>query len=143
MNRVKEVVNQRINELEQIIKVQEKKLKYAPEGKVHVSGTNKRPLFYFVDNGKRIYVKEKQKNLIQPICQKEYDQKVLDEARKELKELEKFISRYPAKACESIYQNLNDVRQQLVHPVWLPDDEYIKQWEAVPYIPKGFAANDP
>ena len=129
MHELIQLVNQRINELKQIIKLQEEKLKQVPEGKIHISGTKERPMFYFVEDGKRIFVKEKQRHLIQPICQKEYDLKILEEAKKELKELEKFQKRYPTKVCETIYQNIHPVRQQLVNPIWIPDNEYIKQWK--------------
>lgn len=138
MNELQELVKQRKSYLERIIKMQEEKLKQAPEGKIHITGTSKRPMFYFVENKKRIFVKEKQRHLIQPICQKEYDLKVFEEARKEIRELEKFQKKYPEKGCESIYQNLHPIRQQLITPIWLPDDEFVKQWEAVSYTPKGF-----
>ena len=97
MDKIKELVKQRKSYLERIIKIQEEKLKQAPEGKIHITGTSKRPMFCFVENKKRIFVNEKQRYLIQPTCQKEYDLKVLEEARKELSELEKFQKNIPRK----------------------------------------------
>ena len=74
MNELKKLAEQRINELKQVIKEKEDKLRLAPEGKIHISGTSERPFYYFVEEGKRIYVKESQRHLVKPVCQKEYDQ---------------------------------------------------------------------
>lgn len=143
MNELKKLAEQRINELKQVIKEKEDKLRLAPEGKIHISGTSERPFYYFVEEGKRIYVKESQRHLVKPICQKEYDQKVLAEAKKELKILEKFQDRYREYSIESIYPALTPARQSFVTPIWIPDEEYIKQWEEKEYKGKTFADNTP
>ena len=143
MQELKEVLEKRIYQLKQIISKEEKRLKKVPEGTVQVSGTSKRTLFYINTPERRIYAKEKDMKLVQKLCQKDYDQKILDKARKELKELEKLYRNYEDITYESVYKNLHTVRQQLITPIWLPDDEYIKQWEAVPYNPKGFDPDYP
>ena len=143
MQQFKEVLAKRIYELKQIIQKEEKRLKKIPEGSVHVTGTEKKVMFYINQEGKRRYAREEEQKLVQQLCQKDYDQKILAKAQKELKEIEKLYKNYDNKTYESVYENLHPVRQQLINPIWLPDDEYIKQWEAVEYIPKGFAPNDP
>ena len=143
MQGLKEALEQRICQLQQIIQKEERKLKNAPEGTVQISGTSKRIQFYFNEDDKRRYANEKDKKLVQRLCQKDYDQRILDKVQKELKELEKLYKNYDNKIYESVYENLHPVRQQLIKPIWLPDDEYVRQWEAVEYIPKGFDPNDP
>jgi len=100
-------------------------------------------MFYINQNGKRRYACEKDKKLVRQLCQKDYDQRILSKAQKELKELEKLYDNYEDKSYESVYQKLHPVRQHLITPIRLPDNEYIKQWEAVSYIPKGFDPDFP
>ena len=143
MQQFKEVLSKRIYELKQIIHKEEKRLKKIPEGSVQVTGTEKKVMFYINQEGKRRYAREKDQKLVQKLCQKDYDQRILDKAQKELKELERLYKNYDIKAYESVYENLHPVRQKLINPIWIPDDEYVKQWEAVPYTPKGFEPDYP
>lgn len=73
MQKLKDVLERRINELQQIILGKEQALKSVPDGTVHVFNSNKRTQFYFNDNGKRKYVKEEEKELVRQLCQKDYD----------------------------------------------------------------------
>lgn len=143
MSQFKEVLAKRMYELKQIIQKEEIRLKKIPSGSVQVTGTSKKVMFYINQEGKRKYANEKDKKLVQQLCQKDYDQRILNKAQKELKELEKLYKNYDDKTYESVYPNLHPVRQSLITPIWLPDNEYIKQWEAVKYTPKGFDPNDP
>lgn len=143
MQEFKEILAKRIYELKQIIQKEEKRLKKIPEGSVQVTGTEKKVMFYINQEGKRRYARERDQKLVQQLCQKDYDQKILAKAQKELKELEKLYKNYDDKTYESVYEKIHPARQQLINSIWLPDDEYVKQWEAVKYTPKGFAPNDP
>jgi len=143
MYQFKEVLEKRIYELKQIIHKEEKRLKRTPEGSVQVTGTEKKVMFYINQEGKRRYASKKDSKLIQQLCQKDYDQRILAKAKQELKELEKLYKDYDNKTYESVYENLHPVRQKLITPIWLPDDEFVKQWEAVTYMPKGFDPKAP
>lgn len=44
---------------------------------------------------------------------------------------------------ESVYEKLNPARQKLIRPTWIPDEEYIHNWENVKYEKKGFAEDAP
>lgn len=133
-----EVLDQRIYKLRQIIVEKEKKLKKVPEGTIHISGYGDKVQFYLHNNGERKYMGEKEKPLVQRLCQKDYDQKILRSAEKELKKLEKIRKNYPGQTCEEIYNNIHIQRKKLVQPIWLPDEEYIKEWEQKEYRGKMF-----
>lgn len=143
MHQYQEMISNRIQFLSKIIGEKERALAKAPEGSVHVFSSDKKTQFYLNKDGKRKYMKDSEMKLVQKLCQKDYDKKILTEAKKELKELKKLDKHLENESCESIYHKLSGARQSLVTPIWLPDDEYIKQWEAVPYISKGFAPDDP
>lgn len=137
------MLEKRIRELKQIVSVKEKALKNVPDGTVHVFNSRKKPQFYFNEPDKRRYANEKDQKLVRQLCQKDYDQRILDKAADELKALEKLYKNYETKTYESVYEDLHPVRKQLVTPIWLPDNEFVKQWEEVQYTPKGFAPDYP
>ena len=143
MQELKDVLERRINELQQIILEKEQSLRNVPNGTVHVFNSDKRTQFYFNDNGKRKYAKEDERDLVQQLCQKDYDQKILAKAIKELKELEKLYSNYDSMTCEFVYEKLNSARQNLIQPIWLPDGEFIHNWETVEYVGKSFVEDAP
>lgn len=62
-----------------------------------------------------------EKEIVERLCQKDYDQKVLLAAQKELKQLEKLYYNYTEKTCEAIYQKSNEERKKLVQPISLSD----------------------
>lgn len=143
MQELKDLLEKRIYHLKEIIRKEEKSLKKMPEGSVQITGTGKKTMFYFNNDGNRTYANQKDQKLVRQLCQKDYNQKILAKAKQELKELEKLYKNYDNKTYESVYENLHPVRQELISPIWLPDNEFVKQWEAVSYIPKGFDPDYP
>jgi hypothetical protein len=95
------------------------------------------------DDKVRRYLKESEKKLVKKLCQKDYDQRVLASAQKELKLLEKFQKIYEGQICEEIYESLNEHRQIFVDPIWLPDEKFVENWESVRYQAMGFKETSP
>ena len=137
------VLEKRIFELKQIIQKEEKRLKKIPEGSVQVTGTEKKVMFYINQEGKRRYAREEEQKLVQQLCQKDYDERVLDTAQKELKILDKLYKIYRNKVCEEVFETLNVYRQKLVEPLRIPDKEFIEKWESESYEKLGFAVDYP
>lgn len=146
MNRVKEELERRKEELLQIKKEKEQALKGAPKGTVRISCSQNRTQFYHrKEKGDRCgtYIPEKEQNLIKKLVQKEYDEKVLRTVLEELRVVEKCISCYRMKEAEEIYETLHEARKKLITPVRESDEEYLKRWESVEYRRKGFSENTP
>ena len=120
---------------------------HVPDGTVNVCSFNGRKQFYFYENGKRSYINERNRQLVHKLCQKDYDQRVLRSAQKELKLLEKLHLLYhksgKGEICDSVYEQLGEERQKEVQPILLPDSEFIKQWENVTYEGKGYGKDAP
>lgn len=139
-------LNERSRKLKQVIREKEESLKHMPEGNLNVFAAEGRVQYYYknpAENPKRTYIKAGDRELVQKLCQKEYDQKVLKTAQKELSQLEKYQKVYEKTVCEELYEGLNKNRKLFVTPIWLPDEEYRKAWEAVSYQGKGFEENAP
>ena len=146
MNHLYENLEYRMCELKKIVKEKEKSLKKVPQGIVNVHNSKGRVQYYYKENSKakvRRYLKENEKILVKELCQKDYDERVLDSAKKELKILEKLYKIYQSKVCEEIFESLNIHRQKFVVPLRLPDKEYIERWENELYEKPGFAADYP
>lgn len=138
-----EELKQRIRQLKQIISEKEKALIGVPDGTIHIFHSDSRTQYYLNNSGKRKYIKESEKETVEKLCQKDYDQKVLLAAQKELKQLEKLYHNYSEKTCEAIYEKLNEERKKLVRPIWLPDKDFVSKWEQVEYDKKGFQEGAP
>ena len=143
MNSFVENLERRITNLKKIIKEKEGKLVDVPEGSVQIFQSKGRTQFYRNQNGEVRYMKTEELPVVDRLCQKDYDQKVLSAASQELHALEKIYKSYPEKSYESIYEKLHPERQKRIQPIWLPDEEYIKSWERYEYEKKGFEENDP
>ncbi len=146
MNRVKEELERRKEELLQLKNEKEHALKGAPKGTVRISCSQKRTQFYYrkeKEDRRGTYIPEKKLELVKKLAQKEYDQKVLRAVEKELDIVEKCMACYQVAEPETIYENLHDARKKMVVPIWEPDEQYVRNWENVAYQGKGFDENMP
>lgn len=135
-----EEIEKRIDFLQKIVKEKEAKITDVPEGSVQVFSSRGRTQFYLNKDGDVRYMKSEEHPLVEQLCQKDYDQKVLSTAKKELQTLEKLKKQ---KLCESVYGKLHPERKKRVQPIWLPDEEYVRQWEQLEYQGKKFKDNTP
>lgn len=137
--------NNRLLTLEEIISIKEESLKDAPAGNLQICSTDGKPRFFLAMNGgiRRRYLSEKDKPLICELAQKNYDEKVLAAAREEVKLLTPLINIYQSGIAEDIYNLLRPERQQLVKPILMPEDAFVKKWLEQPYEKLGFDIGAP
>ena len=130
--------------LEGTIRKRDLLLKRAPAGRMRVNCSRKNPQYYQVtgDNLCGRYLGRHQMKLIKALAQKDYDEKVLRAAQHELRVLNR-LKRQLGTAPEDIYETLPAWRKELVEPIWLPDDMYIRRWEQEEFLTKGIADDNP
>ena len=146
MYHLTEEIKKRMAELKQIIRKKEKKLLHAPEGVINIAPMGERAQYYFKKNPSdkaRRYMRKSEGPLVAAICQKEYDQKVLVAAQKELEQWEHLMHNFPKQTYEEIYTHISIHRQKMVQPDVLTDKEFIKNWEEVEFVAKGFSEYAP
>lgn len=139
-------INQRNAALRRIIQEKEDALSKSPEGVLNITKSGNRVQYYFKEDAsavKKKYLKKSEWNLVEALCQKEYDQKVLLAAQKEQKQLDKLIKHYPERTYEHVYDELDSQSKKYVNPIVMPEEEYIANWEQVLYKKKGFGENVP
>ena len=144
-NMLPKQIEERVDFLRQIVAEKEENLKKAPEGTLNISRNGKYVSYYKKDvaDKTRSYIKNDQMDLVKALCQKDYDQRVLERAKEELKILEKANKKYPQCIMEDIYDTLIDDRKRLVDPLFMSDEEFVKNWESVEYPLSGFRENAP
>lgn len=146
MNELKEKVEERISNLNKIIREKKKALQKAPDGVLNVHEHDDSVQFYFKESSSdkvRKYVNANNKFLVQRLCQKDYDQRVLKAAENEMKALERVYRIYQNQTCEEIFDKLHKQRQVYVTPIALPDDMYIHDWQQDSYEGKSFSPGYP
>ncbi len=105
-------------------------------GKLWICSSRGHDQFYLHDPTK----KGSRKNLgssvteqIKRLAQQEYDNAAINLAKSELKTLNILIKKYMNGIAEDIYMSLTPIRQKIVDPVMMSDEQYIRQWLDKPY----------
>lgn len=148
MGRYKYIENliERQNKIFNLINAIEQRLPNFPEGKLRVQQHKKTASYYMVEEGKNDngkLLKKGERKLAMELAQKSYYQKVLRTAKEEQKLIGQFLQRLPDPTYEGVYQSLPEPRQDLITPLVLTDEEYVRRWLNHPYVQKGFSDRAP
>jgi len=123
------------------ISAKEKSLKKAPAGRLRISRRKNQMQWFHVtkgttEHGKYIPVKDVAR--AKALAQKEYDQKVLPEMKRQLSAVESFMKKFLPCNFEKMYVDLHEGRRKLVEPVAVPDETFVEQWNSSVYEGKSF-----
>lgn len=143
---MKELLEKKLKEVDQLIMKAEKSSEYMPEGKLVLSQSNGVTQYYHKTDStqkKGIYISNQNKNLIYSLAQKDYDLKFLKEAKEQRRRIGEAIKLLPDKELKDIYSKLPEARKALVSPHILPDAQYVKVWEGVTYKGKEISNDVP
>ena len=127
--------------LEERIDLLEKALANVPEGSLRINKCRGVPQYYhkFAPGDTRgRYIASENRQLAEKLAQKDYDIRLLERSRDELKTLNVMIKKYEKGIGEDLFGQLNPCRQALITPVMVPDDEFVRQWLSQPYKGLGF-----
>lgn len=134
-------IDERIVFLQGLVQKKRKEIRKAPKGLLNVARNGNRIQYYFKNSSKdktRKYLKKTQNSLIKALCQKDYDERVVDAAEKELNHLIRLQNDYKKGTCEAVYQKLISERRKWVEPIELSDEEFAAQWLEQDYPRKSF-----
>ena len=140
--RLFEELQQRKINLEAIIRNKESELKSAPSEHLRICD-RKTFVEYYVrrnpqeKNGK--YISKEKMDYVKSLAQKDYNQKVLNMAKRELSKNSDYINFLKDNQLTKIYDRFSEPRKQLVIPIKMPDDNYLNEWRKQSYEPMGFA----
>ena len=96
MNLFSELFQKRRAFLKRVVKEKERAFRKAPEGRIRISLRDSGIQYYRVlgeDNHAGSYIRQRDKKLIIALVQKDYDLRVLKQAKKELEELMSYFKK--------------------------------------------------
>ena len=109
-------------------------LEEAPAGNLRISGTKKKPQYYqYLPENKAKYINgtyltREKADTVRKLAQKDYDEKMLGWATRAEKRIHNLIDCYEYNQPQIIYNNLSDIRREMVVPYYIPDDVFLEQW---------------
>ncbi|MBQ9031884.1 MAG: hypothetical protein IJ106_10605 [Parasporobacterium sp.] len=137
------------NDLGKLIRRLQTQLGQVPDGSLQISTVKGKVHYYQYTADKttgqkiRTYLKESKAELAGRLAQKDYNLALLQDAKKQFKNIERFLKVYDPGLLKDRYQKLSPERRKLVIPGIIPDDVFIRQWESVAYLPGSFRPDDP
>lgn len=146
MKIIKQLIINKLNEMEFYAAKAKKSLEKAPPGSLGISHSKGNVQFYHrIERGqhKGKYIAKDNSKLIFALAQKYYDQIFLKTAENNIQKLKRAIKLLPEKELAMVYTNLSQTRKNLVRPYILTDEQYIEQWLNVTYTGKEFDQNTP
>ncbi len=149
MQKLERRLEERVRELDEVIRRANKSLQKAPEGSLvifHAGGRRQcyQSLGTDPETGKkkRRYLRKEEEPLIRRLAQKDYDMRVLKAAGEERAFLVKMGRKYPGEKAEMVYGEMDEARRDMVIPLFLSDEELIRRWLSRHYEPKEFRQGD-
>ena len=146
MEEIKTLLEARENYLLKLKIEKENMLKHAPEGSLRINKKGDRTQYYHRNNPKDVtgtYIRRDNLIFANQLAQKDYDEKIIKSAEKELEAIRKYIANYPENNVEQIFASIHKERQRLVNPIQEPIEEMIQKWEKVQYEGKEFPPDYP
>lgn len=141
---VENILRKEAQELKKIVREVEKREKRAPAGTLRIS-RKKNSVEYYIKNGDKeektvngSYVKKNELKIVKEIAQRDYDIKVLRNAKSRLHAIETFLEKYKKYGVKEIFQKMHPCRRELIDEIIISDEEFVKRWNEVTFEGKKF-----
>ena len=133
MNDYKKLLTEQKATLNKLIREAKKRLRYGKDVDTRNISFSKRRngyQYYLTEpDGKRIYVKAKDIDIVRSKLQREYDVAVCNMLTKLLKRLDVFLKKYDFDAVAGLYENMSEARKCLINPLITPNRSFVEKWE--------------
>lgn len=130
--------------LESLLATKLKSIATAPEGRIRISKSNGVIQYYLItkENPKPVYIPRKNEKIARVLAQKEYDKSLVRNLSLQLKEISRLL-KVLSKNSLVTETAFSEMRQKLIEPVTLKNEEYARRWQQVKYEGKTFAEGAP
>ena len=135
MKRLKELLLGERKRLENIIKIEQRRLIDKPEGTLRLSKSKEYMQYYYCteENKQGKYIGKGNEEWIRILAQKSYDEKILQLADKRLKQINRILKDYEDDEIEGIFRKEHPQRQRFLQPVEPTWDQRMKMWREEEY----------
>lgn len=141
---VENTLKKEAQELKKIIREAEKREKRGPTGTLRIS-KKKNGVEYYIKNNDReektvngYYVRKNELKIAKEIAQRDYDTKLLKNAKSRLHAIEIFLRKYKEYGVKELFQKMHPCRRELIDEIIISDEEFVKRWSEVTYEGKQF-----
>lgn len=163
MKKIESEIMKEREELERILAETKKRLRNTPAGYLRVANRNGKVQYYLKNDDKgdnKIndknddlstekhdyndkkngrYIRKNERELAIRIAQRDYDKLVLKNVEERIKAIDSFLLKYKKTNLKEIYKKTNTYRRELINPIMLSDEEFVKRWQEVEYEGKAFS----
>ncbi len=131
---VRELLARKLS-LERAIEKAQIAINSAPDGRLYVDASRKTPQYYCVSDcpSKRVYIPQKEKAVISGLAGKEYAEKIISKAQKEMKMIDRYLMHLNGDSADLLYSRLPDSRKNLVAPILLDEETSRIRWSSQNY----------
>ena len=136
---VKEILQKRLETLEELYVIVEKELLKAPEGCLRYNRTGKGIQYYrthYPDRKNGEYISAANRKLAQELAQKRYHRKLIKAAESEIAVIRRCLNAYPDHLFEEVYSSLPAPVRDLAEPCEETEEDMVRRWCAVQYTGK-------
>lgn len=137
------VMRARYRTLISAIRSLEKQRKKLADGSINIKKHRNKPRYYQHLNKRNKYLGQNDTELIRELVQKDHIDKAIRAATHEAEVLKNDIIGYPKLTMEKVYEALPEERKEYASPIIPGDEEYAREWLAVPFKPKPFKKGAP
>ncbi|MCR5557824.1 MAG: hypothetical protein K6F75_09735 [Butyrivibrio sp.] len=136
-----EIMLKRKEKLEELIAKKSRLIQQAPKGSLRIlkrKGYNQ----YFIRTDPKdtngVYIPKAKMALARQLAQKDYDEKIVKAAKAEQAVLDGYMKKLKKDALTNVYGTLDPAKRELVTPILMDDDEFIRAWRTEEYEPMLF-----
>ena len=140
-------LKEHLSELKKCLKLKLNLQRSEPQGHLRISMNKNRgsPQFYLIKEPKNhngTFLPLSQMEQIEKLAQKDYDSKLIKILQAQIIALENYIELSDCK-IEHLYSRMNKVRQSLITPATLTNEQFIEEWQKVTWSTRPFDADAP
>ena len=130
---IKQLAQQKFEEVNRILKQIDKELEHMPEGHLKIQKRLENVYYYQMiqEKGKtkKYYIEKRNEELIKKLACKHYYMKVQTKLKKEREALKKFLINYDEKIADAIYDQMPVEKKELIQPLRMTAGEALRKWE--------------
>ena len=143
---ISQKLEERLQKLQHVHKEVEKETRRLPDGMLRIAQKTKHVEYYASskDNNPGTYITKGKLKVAAHLAQKAYNQHILKLLEREMQAIEKYLQQtHKGKAITNYYRTLCTARRNLIRPVTLLDELYIKEWKNVQWTGLPFDQDSP
>ena len=150
-SQIQQQLYERVAQLNAVLELKLKALKKAPSGTLRISTCRETVQYYHrqsPEDSRGTYITAANHDLPKKLAQKDYNQHLVKSLKKEIRLLQTTLNQLEKmeksqEAAHNLIKSFHPLRQQLIIPAILNDEQYAAAWLSQKYKGKSFAADTP